>query len=433
MPTYPADSVDTAYRACNPDQALPPDDPRYVDLYPGRSEKDMSSVIAWEIKVSGDVEHMRKLVTGHRGSGKTTELLRLKKALENDNFFVVYVDVEKMLDLGDISYLDVLLAISTALGDALDKADIALDAKLLLNIEEWFADKILSRVEEKGGTAVASAGAEVGTSLPLLAKIFGKATAEIKSASSQRLEIRRNLDRDLSQFLLYLRQFTTAAGLLLKKKDKTNLVLMIDGLEKAVYKENKDGFSNFHELFIHHAEQLKTPECHIIYTVPLSLVYKAQLGDAWPGEYYFIPMVKVDRLEGRQLLLKAVEKRVAVDVVFETRDTVEDFITLSGGALRDLLRLIRMACGPHDRIERVDGSAAIKAFLRQEERLIREEDKERLAQVAATKSLPNAAEYEGLLHNRLIHEYQNDHRWADVHPAVKRLLGLKLEPPLKTV
>jgi len=435
MSTYPAVSLDDVWRACDPDEALQPGDNRFVDLNAVRSdEASMTRLVGKAILNCRDDKFLYKLVTGHRGSGKTTELLRLQKSLEADGLFVAYADVEKQLDLGDVTYLDVLLVIAHTLAESLEAEGAVINDKLLRDIHQWFDEKIMTSIQETSGAASAGAGVKAGINLLGIWKLFGKATAEIKSASSQREEIRHKLDRNLTVFLELLKRFVLDARMKLNAMGKANIVLIIDGLEKITYKPNKEGVSNQFEMFIHHADQLKIPGCHVVYTVPISLIFKTQLGDAWPSEYYTFPMVKQNTPEGHAALLELIRKRVAVGTVFASSDTVDDFIDLSGGAVRDLLRLVQMASLYPDRTIGVeDGRKAIKAFLRQEDRLIQEKDKERLLQVIRERRVPNAEGFEELLYNRLIHEYQNGDRWADVHPAVKLLLNLPGKPTLKTI
>ncbi len=441
MPMYPATVLEDVWQACNPDQPLGPDDSRYVDLNPARCEANMAKTIGRAIRGCGQTEFLHKLVTGHRGSGKTTELLRVKETLERDGSFVVYVDIEKMLDLGDINYKDVLLVIVQALGDSLEEKKIKVDALLLQEIEDWFSQKVLVSTEEDSDNRTASAGLEISGTLPFLAKLLGKATAEIKSASANRKEIRKNLDQDLSRFLSLLQKFVLSARMAVQAKGKANLVVIVDGLEKAIRRDASEKKPSTHvEIFMHHADQLKISECHVIYTAPMSLVYEAHIGDAWPDEYYLIPMIKLrdrnnkDWQKGRNALWEVVRKRVDVDAVFETPDTIEDFISLSGGAVRDLLRLFRRAYtyASGDRIDRKVGQKAIAAYLRDESRLIPEKGRTVLQDVADKKDMPSNSSSVDLLHNRLIHEYQNGERWADVHPAVKYLLDLPGKPDLIT-
>jgi hypothetical protein len=441
MSLYPAQTLEAVWLACDPDQPLQPDDPRYVDLNAARCEDDMAACIGWEIHASEQsqsAQFLHKLVTGHRGSGKSTELLRLRDALNRAGFLTIYLDAEDVLDPGDVCYQDVLLAIAQSLGAALAEHKIEVDDTILEALVGWFNEKVLVKSDETSRSAAVGASGEASAGLPFLGKFLAKITSELKSGSSTREEIRENVDRNLSQFLTLLRYFVINARLSVRQQGKKNIVILFDGLEKTTYRETKDGISNHFDIFIHHADQLKSLDCHIVYTLPIALAFKAQLGDAWPAGYYLIPMVKLrdrqgnDWPTGREALWEVIRRRVAVDTVFETPDTVDDFITLSGGAVRDMLRLVRLACGPRPSIGKADGAKAIAAFLRHEDRLIPEERKDQLARVAADKRVPNACDFEQLLHNRLIHEYQNGDRWADVHPAVKLLLGYDDRPTLKT-
>jgi len=441
MSQYPAETLEDAWLACDPDQPLFPEDPRYVDLNAARCEDDMAASIGWEVRTCEKAvppKFLHKLVTGHRGSGKSTELLRLREALQREDFFTIYLDAENVLDPGDVCYQDVLLAIAQSLGAELEKQGLTVDEKLLRELAGWFQEKVLVTSEESSHCGTVKATIEAGSGLPLIGKLLAKVTGELKSGSSQRNEIRENVDCNLSHFLALLKNFVLSARLSVKKTGKKGIVILFDGLEKTTYRIKLEGISNHSDIFIHHADQLKSLDCHIIYTIPIALAFKAQIADAWPNGYYLIPMVKLqtkdgqDWPKGREALLHVVQKRLNIETVIESIETIEDFISLSGGAVRDLLRLIRIACVSRERIGRTDGSKAIAAFLRQEDRLIPEDRKEALEHVAREKRVPNAADYEELLHNRLIHEYQNSERWADVHPAIKVLLGLPGKPILLT-
>lgn len=53
------------------------------------------------------------LVTGHRGSGKSSELARLAEAMAPD-FFVVWLDVEKNTDIFSVNHIEVLFLLGVA-------------------------------------------------------------------------------------------------------------------------------------------------------------------------------------------------------------------------------------------------------------------------------------------------------------------------------
>lgn len=54
------------------------------------------------------------LFTGHRGSGKTSELAKLGQQL-GDEFFIVHYSVKSILNLFDLSYVDVVLSLGLQL------------------------------------------------------------------------------------------------------------------------------------------------------------------------------------------------------------------------------------------------------------------------------------------------------------------------------
>jgi hypothetical protein len=95
-----------AYATVNPDEALPSGDERYVALDRARGTRDVAQLLTELLRIRDDVlgaeasgNHVRFLVTGHSGCGKTTELYRLKDALGQAGFAVVYFDAGIEFDL----------------------------------------------------------------------------------------------------------------------------------------------------------------------------------------------------------------------------------------------------------------------------------------------------------------------------------------------
>jgi predicted AAA+ superfamily ATPase len=118
-PGYPVQTVDEAYHVCHPDLVLEAGDPRYVPLTPVRGGFDLPTTITNNIRRTPLGSFHQQLVTGHRGCGKSTELKQLQARLWAEGYFAVYVDAEALLDLGDLTYLDVLVALTQELEEAL--------------------------------------------------------------------------------------------------------------------------------------------------------------------------------------------------------------------------------------------------------------------------------------------------------------------------
>ncbi|MFK5970309.1 MAG: hypothetical protein QM487_09355 [Candidatus Marithrix sp.] len=80
-----------------------------------------------------------------------------------------------------------------------------------------------------------------------------------------------------------------------KQQHGNNLVLIADGLDRIVPVRIKDDTTNHDEIFIERSEQLTGLECHVIYTVPISMVYSGNGNDllARYGKVETLPMVVV--------------------------------------------------------------------------------------------------------------------------------------------
>lgn len=423
---YPVTTVDDAYQACHPEIPLEPGDGRYVDLTPVRGGFGVATVVSDRIRRTRPPLFHQQLLTGHRGSGKSTELKQLQASLRQDGYFAVYADVEEVLDLGDISYLDVLLVVARAIDQELREQGIALSKRLLEDLDRWFAEIILTEEQRKDITATLRTEFAVEPTVPLLARMLASVTGQIRSGSSRKTEIRRTLERELRVFLQRLNDLIADARLRLARKKWKDLVVIVDGLEKVPWNTLPEGRTTHSALFVDHAEQLKAPQCHIVYTVPISLVFNFNLGDAFADPPIVLPMVKVDREDGapheagRAALFEVVARRVEVEQVFENPACLERLVETSGGVVRDLMRLVRLSCdGAEKRITGGHVAQAVNSLVLQYGRLIKDEHRERLIQIARERRAPNDEESGWLLWHRLVLEYQDDQRWADLHPAVK--------------
>lgn len=423
---YPVHTVDEAYSACHPDIPLQSGDKRFVDLTKARGiRSNVAQKIANKIKHADAGRFHHQLVSGHRGCGKSTELFQLQDQLRRDGYFVVYFDVEDVLDLADIRYQDVLVSITKAIEEALRESGIELDAKLRENLDQWFAEKVLVSEQKIEGEASLKTEFGMDSKLPLLARALAMVTSHLKASSNRRSEIRRRLDNELGDFIERLNVFIGNARNLARDGNFHDLVVIVDGLEKMHYRE-EDGASNQYALFIRHADQLKSPQCHIIYTLPIFLAFSANLGHAYSDELVILPMVNQNNEEGINALHQVVSSRVAIEDVFENPASVNQLIAMCGGSVRDLLRLVRLSADNFpDKISDDDVEDAIRRMAKEFDRILRDEDLSTLARISKTQRLSGEQSENRLLNLRLVHEYENGERWADVHPMVRRLTRMR--------
>ena len=96
--------IDKIYNAFDPFEPLKPGDPAYVECGEVRGDSNIEKDLGRKI-VRADSPTCQ-LYAGHRGGGKSTELLRLKKYLEDNQCFVVYFSADKEdIDSEDTQYL----------------------------------------------------------------------------------------------------------------------------------------------------------------------------------------------------------------------------------------------------------------------------------------------------------------------------------------
>ena len=421
MTISPATNVVDAYKQCNPDYALPADDNRYIDLSEVRGENiKIISTIRCSIERSDD-NTCTYLISGHRGSGKTTELFRLKQRLEQDHYFCIYFDVGDALDLADISYIDIFLAMVDETSKVLQESNIDIDNDTITDIHNWITQEIYTESNvEKQVDGKASAGLEANIGIPSILKLFGSLTGDIKHSQSQRSTIREKIEKRASDFISKINQFLITVRNEIQKNNYKDIVIIIDGLEKMHYRTFSlmNNQSDSHtQLFVQHAEQLLSLQSHVVYTTPISLFFISNLQNDYEN-VYILPMVRLNDA-GKSTLKELVQKRVDIEAVFSDPTLVDILIERSGGVVRDLMRLIRLSCDTDEtQVSAKEVKYAVSRLTREYDRLLKPSDIPILERVYRTELVnPDDERTNQLLLNRVILEYENGKRSAKLHPA----------------
>ncbi len=272
----PALTLRDAYNAADPAVPLPSGDPRYVDCTDVRGNRDvvqqMFDTVTWSDSDTA------QLLTGHRGCGKSTELLRLKTRLEEAGYTIIYFEADEDLDVNDIFYSDLLLAIARRIEDELrEEHNIKLDAKLLKSVQRWFAEVLYTeegwRQVERELAAEVELGVGLPVGVPLLARLLARVTGQIKTGHDIREEIRRKLDPQISLLIENVNMLIHRATIQLRRQNRRGLVLLIDNLDRITLRELDVGRTSHEALYIDHGVQLRALKCHVVYTVPISMVY----------------------------------------------------------------------------------------------------------------------------------------------------------------
>ncbi len=419
------------FNAFDPFQPLPAGHPAYVDCHEVRGDGDILEAVGSEILYSD--RNTCQLYAGHRGAGKSTELLRLQKYLDENKCFVIYFAAnEEDIDPEDTQYTDILLAATKNILSALqDKTD----SKAVLN---WLHER-WEDLRDLLQTNISLEELSIEKEIPLFAKI----TTKMRTQPGEREKIRELINPHTTTLTKALNEFIQDAKDKVLSEPKYNkLVLIIDNLDRIVPIIKPDGRSNHDQIFIDRNEQLKDLDCHLVYTVPISLIYSnraSSLADIY-GTSQVLPMIMVQTPEnepyqrGINKVIELLQKRLSeidpgrsIINIFEDRQSLEMLCLMSGGHVRNLLLLMKEGIKYTTTLP-ISKRALQRSFseLRSTyKHTIVHNEWEALAKVHQSKEIVNNQLYRGLLFKRCVLEYRyieaegGSKVWYDIHPLIK--------------
>ena len=457
------------YQATNPSQVLqadsPEDDKYYIDFSEvrgGRIIEELRDNITFFNPDSPTCE----LFTGHIGCGKSTELLRLKAALEKAEFHVVYFESSQDLEMGNVDIGDIMLAIARRVTESIESLEkISLPQpkgfqriingalKVLQTEIDLSAEAALPGV---GKISASSAGEfSMKAGLPGIGEVkasndegvslvlgIGKITAKAKNSLELRKKLKDYLEPQTGSILEIINtELIEPSVEKLKQYGKKGLVVIVDNLDRVENIIKAWGRPQPEYLFVDRGEQLRQLKCHLIYTMPLSLMFSNdynRLTSRIVMEPKVLPMVPVRLRNGnecvlgmknmRQMVLARAfpdldpEQRLGlISEVFDTPETLERLCQISGGHVRELLQLLRSLIMKERKLP------LSRAFL---ERVIQEKSNkmqlgvddqewELLRKVQKTQEVKGDQEYQILIGTRLVYEYHDSQGyWFQVNPIL---------------
>ncbi|MEH1810663.1 ATP-binding protein [Nostoc sp.] len=429
------DLLANLYNAFNPFEPLPAGDPKYVDCQDVRGDADILQELGNRMQLANT--NTCQLYSGHLGAGKSTELLRLKKYLENRQFYVVYFEAdEKDIDSQDAQYTDILLACTRRL--LKDLQEMASPDPILNWLKNRWED-----LKDLAQTPIEFESMAVEAQLAQFAKL----TANLRAVPELRQQIRQKIDPYTVTLIQVLNEFLADA----KKKlpnGKTQLAVIVDNLDRMVLVKEGDR-TNYEEVFLDRSEQLQALDCHLIYTVPISMLYSRRITDLRDiyGDPQILPMIMVKTRKGEvyQLGLKKVKevinkrvRQIAPELslekeIFDSPQTLERLCLMSGGHVRNLLLLTQYAIGRTEKLP-VSEKAVRRAITQARDTYRRAVENHQwclLAEVSSSKRIIHDDLYRSLMYNRCLLEYRyfddegEMQTWYDIHPLIQGIPEFK--------
>jgi hypothetical protein len=411
------------------DRPLQPGDPRYQPPYQHEGCEDPIHLLKNSIEFS-DGESLH-LFSGFRGSGKTTELFRLQKQLEDEGYVVLYADaLDYISPSAPIQIFELLTILAGAFSDAVQALGIDLAAEnYWTRFWNWLSKTDVA-VKELGfkveaGVDPVKAGADV--------------KLELKTSPTFRQKLSSALSGRIGEFHAEVKGFFEDGFKAIRKArgDDVQVVFLFDSLEQI-----RGSISNEQEvtrsvelLFSNYKNLLAIPYLHVVYTVPPWLKF------VLPGmNTIVLPCLRMwkkdqDRTQwepGIGALRALVEKRFSPEGLarFFGPDAFARagrLIGLCGGHFRDLLLLLRETVLRATSLP-VSDEAIEAAIIRVRSNFlpIALEDAQWLARIeqerATVLKSTEPAEVNRLtrfLDTHIVLYLRNGEEWYDVHPLVR--------------
>jgi len=421
-----ADSIKNIYRVFEPEPLSIDDIDLYVPLDDVRGSTGLVNKLSKTILYSANPTC--QLLAGHIGSGKSTELRRLQQDLESgkEKFFAAFCTIFQDIDVEDTDFPDILIGI-------LRQTACQLNDKCQIKLKPGYFKQRWDELKDVLGSDVSFTGVD-------LAVGFAKFSTVIKSSPNTRLEIRKRLEPKLNTWIEAAKDVISKAVLELKKKGFVGLVIIADDMDKlSVERRQEINSSTAERLFIHRYAQLTALNCHVVYTIPLSLAYSCKERDI--ASLYnltappVVPMTKVIDENGkrfedgfqkfRDVISKRLTKAGAKESIFEYEDVEDKIIEYSAGQPRVLMTLIRDSIVEGDlpiTLKAVENVARkiIQSYARQ----LREEHWTIIRQVKKDHTLKRSEKNDSLcmelLANRAILQYLNEKEWYGLNPLLPK-------------
>ena len=401
----------------------------YIDFSPvrgGQVIKKLQRTIIWSTD-----RPTCQLFTGHIGCGKSTELLRLKQQLEAEKFHVVYVESSKNLEMGDVDITDILLTIAQRISESLkiwEKLNLD-EPKRLKGILEGVAKLLQTEIEIS----------------PQIELSFGiaKIAAQAKASPEVRTKLRNFLESRTSNIIETINEeLVEPANKKLQEYGKQGLVVIVDDLDKVSSVIKHWGRPQPEYLFVDRGQQLIGLNCHLIYTIPLALIFSNDyetLTQRFKRELHVLPMVATNLRDGseftqgmelvRQLVLARAfpkldsqERLTKVTEIFDSQETLDYLCRISGAHVRNILRIVNEALMEEGEfpISRASVAGVVKTFRNQRLLAIDDKEWESLRRVMETQRVTGDEGYQTLIRSMFVFEYQDDRgSWFDINPLLK--------------
>ncbi len=416
-------------------------DRRYVDLSEGQQDMPILKELRIRLREVGDMpadriqekDYVKMIFSGHRGSGKTTELKLIERDLA-DQFYCIHLSLDDQNLIEGFDYTLFLLWLSEKIADSFRAEGMPLDETIVGDVGRWFVERTATEVDETALRASLEAEAKLSAGVGLLGyglKLLGRVKTEARGSVTRREEIRSRLQSYATDLIAKVNLLLAEArDRLIREGRPAHLLIIQDNLDKLAGDVARRFFSDTGGL-------LRQVRAHTIFTAPVATTLAPFKIETVFSDSYMMPIIKPCTQEGKPfapgiaLLRRLVERRIDPGL-FTDPALLDRLCFASGGNIRDLVRLAAQAARiarafESPRIDERSVEEAVKRLRQEYERTLAPYARSYypfLATIHRTKlygdgQTDTVAILRVLLDNSAILEYVNGDMWFDVHPTIR--------------
>ena len=434
----PIETLRTWMTRCQTNESLHPYDPRYVNLETLEIDGEPAGLRGgdWIEPLSRCIRLAEKptcqLFSGYTGTGKSTELLRLRKHLTDKGYTVLLADAVEYHDLEHpLRAEDLMIIVAAAFGDCC--AELLGEDPEKVGYWQRFGDLMRS---------------EIGASeMKLPVKPLDIKLTVRNGTSPVWSRIRNHLATSPGRLRKHAHDFISKYIARLLEQQEGEVVFIFDSLEKLSGPDYEflATMQSVVQVFTQHSGFLRLPNCHTVYTIsPYASLVAANITALYDRAITRpLPAVKVSEKDGSayakgvSALRTLVGKRLPLEEAFADRlDLLDKLILSSGGHIRTLISMIREVLMANidspfpPTPELID--SVITFFSEDATQAVRPEGVLLLDSIRQTHSLKKIpSDQLALLARYVDHHlvlcYQNGGGWYEIHPLIREDIRIRAE------
>lgn len=279
----------------------------------------------------------RVFLSGHRGTGKTTELLKIRNEINKTNcFLTVFCDVSnEELDINNIDFVDIVIFMLEQLVKELNDNKVNIKKEDIESFYSWYEQRIVEINNKTDASATIETEAKAQFTIPILFSLITKTKLKLSASQDTKDTIRRIFTNKFSEFSLKFNEFILNIKETLKEEDiAQDLLFIIDGFEKIGTLQDRK------KILIDNSNKFVEIKSNMIIALPIELFSEVSKLSDFASPLSF-PLITLDD-DGKEKFKEFIYKRVNENL-FEQDGSVEKIIKYGAGSPRETLKIIAEA------------------------------------------------------------------------------------------